>query len=391
MIDALRSFCSGWGRVYLAQLAGGRFRFPQPSPGEGPVHFILVVANHFEPLSNGRRHGDGIRALIRWCAGLEGLGVRDADGQPFKHTYFFPAEQYHPDFLEPLAAHCGVGFGEVEVHLHHGIETPDTAENLERVLREFVGHLARHHCLSRDWRTGCTGYSFVHGNWALANSANGRLCGVDNELDILARTGCYLDCTLPSAPDRSQVAVINSIYQCGLPLHEQAPHRLGIPLVVGGGLRLPILLQGPLLLDWNRRLKGLPVPRLENGDIGADFPPSQNRFDRWVSANVHVHGQPTWVFVKVHTHGLLERHARVLLGDPMKSFLADLMCCYGDGGGYRLHFATAREAANMIFAAVDGRRGDPGLFRNYRYVPLRADGPVPTSSAPVALQSKRPG
>lgn len=391
MIDTLRSFCSGWGRVYLAQLAEGRFRFPEPSPGERSVHFILVVANHFEPLSNGRSHRDALRALTRWCGDLEALGVRDADGHWFKHTYFFPAEQSHSDFLEPLAAHCDAGFGEVEVHLHHGIDSPDTPENLEGVLRDFVGQLARYHCLSRDRRTGCLGYSFVHGNWALANSAAGHQCGVDNELEILGRTGCYLDCTLPSAPDRSQVAVVNSIYRCGRPLHERAPHRVAIPLAAGGSLELPILLQGPLLLDWSRRLGGLPVPRLENGDVGADFPPSLRRFERWASANIHVHGQPAWIFVKVHTHGLLERHWTVLLGDPMKCFLGDLMRRYGDRDGYRLHFATAREAANMIFAAVDGRCGDPGLFRDYRYVSLLADGLTPASSAPVALQPERQG
>ena len=38
-------------------------------------------------------------------------------------------------------------------------------------------------------------YAFVHGNFALANSAGGRYCGVDEEMQILAETGCYADMT----------------------------------------------------------------------------------------------------------------------------------------------------------------------------------------------------
>ena len=42
------------------------------------------------------------------------------------------------------------GLGEVEIHLHHGVEKPDTAENLRKVLIEFRDCLAEEHkCLSR--------------------------------------------------------------------------------------------------------------------------------------------------------------------------------------------------------------------------------------------------
>jgi hypothetical protein len=65
---------------------------------------------------------------------------------------------------------------------------------------------------------GSPAYAFVHGNLALGNSAGGKFCGVDEELQILAETGCYADMTLPSAPDESQIPMINQIYECGLPL-----------------------------------------------------------------------------------------------------------------------------------------------------------------------------
>jgi len=373
VIAALRSFCRSWGGTYLAQVLSGRFRFPMPSAGEGPVHFMILVANHFEPISNGWAHREASQALRRWCSGIESLGFKDGDGHPFKHTYFFPAEQYHPSFLEPLAAHCAAGFGEVEVHLHHGIDGPDTPASLERTLHGFVDQLVAHGCLARETRTDRIGYSFAHGNWALANSAAGALCGVDNEMEILARTGCYMDCTLPSAPDRAQVAVINSIYQCGRPLTERAPHRRSRPLRVGDTApTLPILLQGPLLLDWGRRMGRVPMPRLENGDLSAEAPPSAKRFRLWASTNVQVQGAPTWVFIKLHAHGLIQRHRESLLGDPMQRFLEELLSAYNDGVHHQVHFVTAREAANMIFAAVDKRTGDPGRYRDYRYVPLGA-------------------
>ncbi len=121
MIESARSFLSGWGWTYLSQLGRRRLRFPAPLAGGGTVHFILVVANHFEPFSNGWTRPESVHAIRRWCTDLERLGVKDASGHPFKHTYFFPAEQYHREFLEPLAAHCTAGFGEVEVQIHHGI------------------------------------------------------------------------------------------------------------------------------------------------------------------------------------------------------------------------------------------------------------------------------
>ena len=114
------------------------------------------------------------------------------------------------------------------------------------------------------------------------------------------------------------------------------------------------------------------MPRLENGDLSAEAPPSAKRFRLWASTNVQVQGAPTWVFIKLHAHGLIERHRESLLGDPMQRFLEELLSAYNDGVHHQVHFVTAREAANMIFAAVDKRTGDPGRYRDYRYVPLGA-------------------
>ena len=36
-------------------------------------------------------------------------------------------------------------------------------------------------------------YGFMHGNWALDNSLPNGQCTVNNELDILRKTGCWSD------------------------------------------------------------------------------------------------------------------------------------------------------------------------------------------------------
>jgi len=76
---------------------------------------------------------------------------RDADGRPFVHTYFYPAEQYDRSLIARLAEHCREGWGEIEIHLHHGVAAPDTAENTRRQLIEFRDRLAIEH--------GCLAYS----------------------------------------------------------------------------------------------------------------------------------------------------------------------------------------------------------------------------------------
>ena len=40
--------------------------------------------------------------------------------------FFFPIEEYEPEYLDALAELCRAGFGEVEIHLHHDHDTPGT-------------------------------------------------------------------------------------------------------------------------------------------------------------------------------------------------------------------------------------------------------------------------
>jgi len=327
------------------------------------------------------------RRLQNWCERYPSTvdDCRDADGYPFRHTYFFPAEQYDKALLDRLAAHCQAGWGEIEVHLHHGIERPDTSDNTRRTLLEFRDTLATHGCLSRWDGVGPPRYAFVHGNWALANSSGGQYCGVDDEMAILAATGCYADFTLPSAPDPAQTAKINSVYECSRPLDRRAPHRRGRRLHRGRPpSTFPLIVQGPLALDVPGGRRGWLSPRIENGALTGTCPPTLRRLQLWREAVITVAGQPDWVFVKLHCHGMDPRDTPALIGEPMERFLREVRDD-AERQGYSVHFATAREMTNMLLAACDGGEGNPADFRDYRLHLI-----TPTPCPPMGLAELRP-
>jgi hypothetical protein len=362
-----------------------------------PVHIILTLADHFEPAivpEDGQKrapHSEQERRVEWWAREYPKVADvwRDHDGRPLVHTYFYPAEQYDQGLLELLSDHCHAGWGEVEIHLHHGIPNPDTAENTRHVLTEFRDRLAvRHRCLAVEEGSTRPGYAFVHGNFALANSAAGRFCGVDSEMQILAETGCYADLTMPSAHwDPAQIEKINSAYECALPLDQAAPHREGNDLVVGRVPRtFPLMIQGPLITDLRRTLRsGRPV--LDNGAFTRAMPPTMHRLSLWKQAQVRVLGRPDWLFIKLHCHSMDPTQKDAVIGDSFRNFLAALV----GGAAERketLHFVAAREMANILLAACDGREGNPGDYRDYRFKRL-ADLPLSaekSSSVPVSLK-----
>ena len=152
-----------------------------------PLHLVIGVANHFEPMNQTEAPGKPVdhreqeQRVKKWCRDYPpAVGAwRDNEGQPLRHTYFYPAEDYDCALIDRLAEHCHAGWGEIEIHLHHGVETPDTPENTSRALIKFRDALEARGCLSRQDSAGPPRYGFVHGNWALANSDHGRFCGVD--------------------------------------------------------------------------------------------------------------------------------------------------------------------------------------------------------------------
>lgn len=364
-----------WNLPWLARYPFARAAsFFEPS-FQGRKHIIFTVANHFEPswsrnglldLDTQRRRLDEYFKKARET----GEAVLDTDGTKFRHTNFYSAEQYDRRILEAMAAMQVEGLGEVEVHLHHGVEKPDTADNLRRTLTEFRDCLAEEHLLlSRFDGEAQPKYAFVHGNLALANSCGGRFCGVDEEMQILQETGCYVDMTLPSAPDESQVPVLNKIYECGLPLTEKMPHRTGKQVrVFGNQPRLPLIFTGPLIFNWTRRRRNrsLPRPAIDDGALTRNHAPEKARLQRWLSANITVKNRSEWIFVKLYCHGFFDRDQSACIGEEARRFFSETVENGEKTGEYKVHFASAREAFNIVSAAIDGKEGSPGEYRNYR-------------------------
>ena len=206
---------------------------------------------------------------------------------------------------------------------------------------------------------------------------------------MLRETGCYADFTMPSVVYDSQSRLVNRVYFAIDDPQQPASHLSG-PLARAGhappadGL---LMIPGPLALNWRSRIAGL-LPRIDSSAIDYRTPPSLVRFTRWLATGVGVTGRPEWVFIKAHTHGAPEPNAAVMLGGAFRQMLAEALSQFNDGTAFRLHFVTAREMANIALAAIDGRSGDAGHFRDYRYLPVTPPrAPVPT--LPAAPQPGR--
>lgn len=350
--------------IWILPYLWGALRRAAPAPRSGrPVDILFCVADHFEPAS--------LRQVQPWIEAFPLLAAahRDSDGRPPRHTWFYPCEQYQPECLDALARLAAQGLGEIEIHLHHG---PDTARSLRERILDGLEKFQRHGAVVSDCATPRTAYGFIHGNLALDNSmGRPELCGVNNEFEILAETGCYADFSLPTAPAPSQTRKINTIYYAvGDPRISKA-HDRGIDAEVGSAQRPGLLLiQGPLALDWRRRKFGL-LPHIDNAEITRRYPPTADRIRRWVRQHVHVKGRHEWVVVKVSCHGAEERHTRVLLGEHADRMYASLEAMFRDREGYRLHYVTARELYNIVKAAEAGHDGNPDRYRDFIVPPYR--------------------
>jgi hypothetical protein len=353
-------------RKNMGNWLGSYFRQRKPALDNGPIHVMFMFVDHYEPGWRRPSYETEVARVAQWSKRYPEMAGkhRDADGVHPQHTFFYPEEEYRKEHLDALEKMCRDGFGEIEVHLHHD---NDTDAGLREKLTRFVKILHEDHgALPIDPATGCPTFGFIHGNWALDNSrADGRWCGVNNELIILREMGCYADFTLPSAPSETQTSTINSIYYATDHPHECRSHETGTPVRAGGKASGDLMImQGPLALNFKNRKWGL-LPRLENADVRLSSQPTPDRVDLWVEQHIHVQGRPDWVFVKVHTHGTQEPDMETLLGDPIDKMHSYLEAKYNDGKKYKLHYVTSREAYNMIKAAEAGKSGNPNDYRDF--------------------------
>jgi hypothetical protein len=346
-----------WLGAYARQLAK-RVAAPE---SEGPRHILFAVCDHYEPLWGGAGDSVGRDRVMKWATdyGPAFDEFRDADGRPPRHSFFFPGEQYRPEYLDTLGGLVRAGYGEVELHLHHD---GDDAQRLAHDLSSYTTSYALHGHLTRD-ELERPRYAFIHGNWSLANCrTDGRYCGVDSELDVLFRTGCYADFTFPSAPDETQPSIVNQIYwPLGDPKRARS-HEVGIPARVGTVMKDRILMvQGPLALAWRPRGLGF---RIESAALTANDPGTAERARTWVSQSIHVEGRPEWIFVKVHTHGAPEKQAASLLGEAGRGLHRALQQSFNDGKRFQLHYVSAREMFNIAVSSMRGASGNPNAYRD---------------------------
>jgi hypothetical protein len=335
--------------------------FPQESAPEvvldrEPVDVFLAVCDHYEPEWGNPTRDIALERVRRWCSDYPRMfdEFRDVDGRTPRHSFFFPQDQYRPEYIDPLAELCQAGFGEFDIHLHHADDTPEGLEEKLSVFRDLLYH--RHGVLRRDPVTGEIVYGFIHGNWALCNSRRDRQwCGVDHEIPILLKTGCYADFTMPSAPSDTQTRTINSIYYATDVPGRCKSHDTGIRARVGASSpeNSLLMVQGPLLFDHSRRKFGV-LPRVENGDLLGNHPPSLRRLQLWLQAGVMVQGQPNWRFIKLHTHGCKSGNIDMLLGERMRMFHQELAELHALQPNFRFHYVSAWEMAQLVHQAERG-------------------------------------
>lgn len=333
-----------------------------------PKHIFLSVCDHFEPLWKHASDSMGLNRVRKWIDKYPTIvrGFKDSDGYFPRHTFFYPIEEYRIEIMKELACFCKSGYGEVEIHLHHD---NDNADSLSKTLIDYKNLLFEKHgllCIDKIDRQ--IKYGFIHGNWALDNSrVDGRRCGVNNEIDILKKTGCYADFTMPSAPDQTQTIKINSIYYAIDDPKEPKSHNSGVDaqrnVIDNNGL---LMVQGPLALNFKERKWGI-LPRIENGDLSHTSRIRLERFNLWFNAGISVKGAAGCVFIKLYTHGCQERNSEYLLGDGLRC-LYKLAYDYACQRSVDVHFVTAREMTNVIKYLENGNTMvDFKQARNFRY------------------------
>lgn len=354
----MRHFDKWIGSYYFPSEANPKCTFD-----DEPMDFYIAVCDHYEPQRGNAPKDVAVSLVQRWLDEYPKLfeQFRDADGRPPQHTFFFPQDEYQPEYLDLLKELCEAGFGDVDVHLHHDHDTPESlAEKLDE-FRQTLYH--RHGLLRKDSATGEIVYGFIHGNWALCNSRpDGRWCGVDQELTVLRETGCYADFTMPSAPSPTQTSTINSIYYAQDIPGQCKSHDKGIRSVVGrfAPKESLLMIQGPLVPDWQRAKFGV-IPRIENGDITDGRPANWSRFQLWQQAHVHVHGAPRHSFIKLHTHGCKEGNIETWLGPEMQRFHAELAEQSARNPNFRYHYVSAWEMAQKVHELETGGQQKTGF------------------------------
>jgi hypothetical protein len=327
--------------------------------GEAPPrHVWLLITDHFEPRWNRADATLARERVALWRRRWPEIACShvDDDGRRPVYGFFYPAEEYGPELLEPLAELTREGIGDVEIHIHHDGEGEAAFVDM---MGRFLETLHGGHGLLRRHEGKLT-FGFIHGNWALDNSRpDGRWCGLNNEITLLRDLGCYADFTMPAAFSPCQGGPVDVVYRVtDDPLRPRSYEtgvrvRPGLPAV--GDLTM---VPGPLGLEF-RGLRR--KPRIESGELAGYHLPSPARARLWLRLAPRI-GEHA--FVKLFGHGTQERNSGPLLGGGLDTLFASVEAeCRAVGA--RLHYASAWDTWRAIEAlragqdplAAIGRRG----------------------------------
>ncbi|MRR55623.1 MAG: hypothetical protein EG822_14140 [Deltaproteobacteria bacterium] len=172
---------------------------------QGIKHIMFIFVDHYEPGTGDK----GVKVNREWLANYKALADkhRDSYGRKPQHTWFYAYDHHNGGVMSDLSRAVYAGYGEIEFHWHHG---HDTNESFKRELGEGIKWFNHYGALIDT--SGKVSFGFIHGNWALDNSGEQKHCGVNREMDILKKAGCYADFTFPAFGNSSQPSKVNSIY-----------------------------------------------------------------------------------------------------------------------------------------------------------------------------------
>lgn len=362
------------------------FKFYMLTKKRKPIHILFSMTDHYEPGSGGVTDDEARKRVDRLLTEYPLLANKhkDSEGLPPKRTWFIPPHYHKNYYLRDVVSLCEQGYGEIELHLHHGKHAADSPENLKETIKLCLNEYAEFGIFGKE--NDKVVYAFIHGDWALDNARNNQFCGVNNEISILKETGCYADFTFPS-PNEASPELINTIFYAKDDPTKPKSHNTGerVTLKSRCDPENLMIVQGPLYPYFkDQKLTKL---RVSGDEIAGSPPLTPDRIDACIRTSISIKGKDDWIFVKMHTHGATDGDA--VLGQEMDNIFTYLETKYNDSKNYCLHYVTARETYNIIKAIENGEPcTDPSLYRDYLVSKPQYDSTPDIKSASETLREK---
>jgi hypothetical protein len=319
------------------------------SAGRTPVggRVWVAIADHWEPYWLKPSDEVAAQRVAVWAKHWPEISRKHSDstGRAPQYTFYYPQEEYRPQFLDSLAELKRAGIADVDIHIHHDGEGQ---QNFVDRMSGFIQTLVNRHGLLR-FSGGRPVFGFIHGNWALDNSRpDGRYCGLNNEITILKDLGCYADFTMPSGSSPTQARTVNRIYWVNDDPLKSRSYDYGRVVERGSpGSGDLLMIPGPLALRWAGRL----VPRMDGGELASYDLPTAYRVDRWLDVAPRVGDD---IFIKLYSHGAQERNSSALLLEGGLDRLFTLLSDSCRKRGLQLRYVSTWEMRNAVDAAARG-------------------------------------